>query len=161
MALNVVLRGLTLASKLCLVLALARLFSTEDLGTYGLLSSALSFTVFGLAFEYHYYTRRELIHSSGLRSSVLLRDQIALHLVSLVIGMPLAAMLGPAVFGRWMTPMLLGWFLALLPFEVLSQELMQALVALSRPLEANVVLFLRTGAWVYPLLLMLDRKSVV
>lgn len=148
--LNIVLRGLTLVSKFGLVFFLAFAFSPRDLGVYGLMVSALSFAVFGLAFEYHYYTRRQLVHADDGTRAVLLRDQMALHVATLVIALPLVAIMARPLFGGWMTPALLAWFVMLLPLELISQELMQGLVAISRPVQANVVLFMRTAAWICP-----------
>jgi O-antigen/teichoic acid export membrane protein len=46
----------------------------------------------------------------------------------------------------------IGWFFALVVVELAAQELGIALIALSRPLAANLVLFIRTGLWTYPVM---------
>jgi O-antigen/teichoic acid export membrane protein len=44
------------------------------------------------------------------------------------------------------------WFFPLLICEHLSQEASVSLIALGRPVQSNVVLFVRSAAWVYPVL---------
>ena len=45
-----------------------------------------------------------------------------------------------------------GWFYVLLIIEHISQESGRLLITLSRPTRASIVLFLRSGIWVYAVL---------
>ena len=142
-------RGLTLASKFALLIALARYFQPADLGIYGLMVSSVAITVFLLSLEYRYFTLRALVGSQPRRQAALIRDQAALIALATAVVFPLLAL----VFwsGVWI-PFPRGvvlWFFALSIVELIAQEAGNVLIALSRPLAANVVLFLRSGVWGY------------
>jgi O-antigen/teichoic acid export membrane protein len=144
------IRGGTLASKFVLVLALARFYSPEDLGLYGLMVSAVAIATFVIGLEYHYFTTRALIGRPPAQQAALMRDQAVLHALELSVVVPLLAILVST--GVWLPVprTLFMWFAALLVVELASQEAYSALIALSRPLVANLVLFVRSGIWTVP-----------
>lgn len=148
---NVGLRGLTLVSKLLLVIVLARFFPPEDLGVYGLMVSSVAIAIFLLGLEYHYFTIRALIARRPGRQAAILRDQAVLYVLVTAVTLPLVAI--AFSLGTW-TPVpksVLVWFFVLVLVELAAQEAGIALIALSRPLAANLVLFVRSGFWVYPI----------
>ena len=136
-------------SKFLLVIVLARYFSPEDLGVYGLMVSLVVIGLFVLGLEYKYFTVRALIGRTRGTEAAIVRDQAALYLVVAAIVLPLFAFL--TSFGGW-TPIpsdALIWFFVLVVVELAAQEGGNALIGLSRPLAANLVLFVRSGVWVY------------
>lgn len=149
---NAGLRAMTLVSKFLLVIVLARFFAPEDLGAYGLMVPSVAIAIFVLGLEYHYFTIRAIIaRPPGLRAAIV-RDQAVLYgLVSLVT-LPILLILFSA--GSWspVPESVLGWFFALVLVELAAQEAGIALIALSRPLAANLVVFVRSGIWVYPVI---------
>ena len=148
-SLNAGLRALTLASKFFLVVALARFLTADELGVYGLMVSSVAFAVFGLGLEYHYYTIRALVSAPAGERAVIMRDQAILHLLTCLVLLPLLA--AGFALARWapVPPAVMGWFYLLVVVELASNEAGIALVGLSRPLSANLVLFVRSGLWVY------------
>jgi O-antigen/teichoic acid export membrane protein len=151
-ATNAGLRALTLASKFVLVVVLARYFAPEDVGTYGLMFSAVAIAVFALGLEYHYFTMRALIARPEGRQAGLVRDQAVLYALVAAAALPLLGLLFWS--GIW-SPLpggVLPWFFVLVVVELAAQEAGIALIALSRPLAANLVLFVRSAVWVYPVI---------
>jgi O-antigen/teichoic acid export membrane protein len=148
---NVGLRGATLVAKVGITIAIARLIGSEALGLYGLLTSAVAFAVFAAGLEYHYFTRRELILGDPEKRATIVRDQQLLQLVAVVI--LLGALMAYFRVTHWTA---IGenvriWFYLLVLVELVSQELSQNLIALARPVAANIVFFVRMGLWTYPI----------
>lgn len=142
--LNIFLRGGTLAAKFGLLAVLAILLPPADVGYYGLLTASIGWTMYLVGWEFYTFSMREIIGrgSSGMREIV--RDQSVLYgltyiLVTPVFLLALAAGILPIQYG--------GWFALLLVLEHLGLEVGRILIALSRPLMAGVMLFLRGGAW--------------
>jgi O-antigen/teichoic acid export membrane protein len=153
-AANAGLRAITLASKFLLIVALARFLPPSEVGTYGLMVSAVAFTVFAIGLEYHYYTLRALINAPTGQQPPILRDQAALHFAAAAVILPLLAL--AFMLFDW-TPIpasVIGWFYGLVVVELATTEAGIALVGLSKPLAANLVLFIRSGIWVYAVVIL-------
>lgn len=141
---NLALRGVTLASKFLLIFFLARFLEPAELGLYGLLAATIGYALYLLGLDFYTYTTRELLKRDREEWGGLLKDQGALTLVLYVLFVPLLSL----VFATGTLPWpMAGWFFGLIVLEHLNQELMRLLIAISRPVLANVVLFLRQGAW--------------
>ncbi|MGP9820447.1 lipopolysaccharide biosynthesis protein [Salinarimonas sp. NSM] len=143
---SVALRGLTLASKFVLTIFMARTMSPEDLGLYGLFATVVYLGTVVVGLDFYLYANREVITSADAARPKLIRDQLVFGLIVYVAVSPFALV----VF--WMEllpPAVLGWFYLLLFLELISQEGYRLLIALSRPVAANVVLFFRQGIWIY------------
>ena len=144
--LNLALRGLTLTSKFLLMVFLARYLQPEEVGIYGLMTTTITTAIFLLGFDFHIFSTRELLAKGVTNQARLLRDQAVFH--ALVYGLALPFLL--LVFTMGVLPWeFLGWTYLLLIMEHVSQEAYRLLTALSRPIEANLALFLRSGAWVF------------
>jgi O-antigen/teichoic acid export membrane protein len=120
--------------------------TAEAMGLYGLMVAALAIGVFVVGLEYHYFTMRELSSRPPPRLAGVLRDQLVVHLLAYAAAAAVLVMvqrlgLFPGLPLRWFVPLLLT--------EHLSQEAYVALNALSRPVAANLVLFLRTAGWAF------------
>lgn len=143
---NLAVRALTLASKFFLVLFMARLLSPEEVGVFGLFSAVIGLSIYFLGMDFYAYNAREILGGHPSQRICRIRDQLVFHLAGYTIVLPL--LLG--VFAANVVPwQYLGWFYLLLVLEHLNQEIGRLLVTLSRPAEANLVHFLRGGAWVY------------
>jgi O-antigen/teichoic acid export membrane protein len=134
------------------VIVLARFFPPEELGLYGLMVSAVAIATFLLGLEYHYFTMRAVIGRPPASQVAVMRDQAVLYTVVASVALPLLALL--MWTDRWapVPKSALAWFLVLVVVELAAQEAGIALIALARPLAANLVLFVRSGAWVYPVI---------
>lgn len=142
--LNVTLRGATLAGKLALVFFLAKLLSPEEVGHYGLLAATLGWLIYLVGCEFYAFSTRDLIGRDAPQVLGLLRNQGILFAITHVA-------VWPFVLFAFYSDLLPGhywpWFILLLALEHLGLELGRMLVALSRPVTASFVLFLRGGAW--------------
>lgn len=141
---NIALRGMTLASKFLLIFFLARFLEPAELGLYGLLVVTIGYALYLLGLDFYTFTTREILKRERGEWGGLLKDQGALTLLLYAIFMPLLLLIFSSGSLPWAVA---GWFFALLVLEHLNQELMRLLVAISEPLLASLVLFLRSGAW--------------
>ncbi len=143
---SVALRGLTLASKFLLTIFMARYMTPEDLGVFGLFSTIIYISLLLLSLDFYVFNARELLRVDEAGRPRLIRDQLVLFALVYVLALP--ALLG--IFALDLLPWeLVGWFYLILLLEHLSQEGYRLLITLSRPVAANVALFLRQGAWIY------------
>ncbi len=143
--LNLGLRSMTLGAKFLLVFFLARLLEPYELGLYGLLVAAIGYALYLLGFDFYAYTTRELLQHDKTQWGGMLKSQAALTLVLYSIFLPLLLLVFVGGSLPWW---LAGWFFALLILEHLNQEAARLLIAVSDPLFASLVLFLRQGVWV-------------
>lgn len=142
---SLLLRVPTSVSRFLLIPVLARYFSVEEVGIYGLVVVGVTFALYALGLDFYVFNTRELIRREGPERARLLRDQLALHAVAYALVVPLLV----GLFALGLLPWSVApWFFALLAAEHLSMECQRVLFALSRPVAANAVLALRSGAWV-------------
>ncbi|MCP5147006.1 MAG: oligosaccharide flippase family protein [Pseudomonadales bacterium] len=142
---NIVLRGLTLACRLLLILLLARFLPASDVGLFGLFFISVNFGLTLAGLNFHSYSNREAIGADGHGKSQLLFNQLVLYLLAYLLMLPLAV----ATFQAGLLPWtLFGMFLALVVIEHLSYEAYRLFVALGRPITAGVVGFFRGASWV-------------
>lgn len=141
---NLILRGLTLASKFLLVFALAKFLRPADVGIYGLLVVTIGYCAFILGGEFYTFSMRELVVAGRDERHGMLRSQIGFHLVCYAAFMPM--FIGLFVWEKLPWTYLI-WFYTILLVEHVSQEVNRILVSLSMQLHASAVLFVRSGAW--------------
>lgn len=142
---NLSLRCLTMASKFLLLFMLARVLEPREVGLYGLLAASIGYALFLVGFDFYTYTTREIIRHDRSHWGALLKNQCGLLTVLYVIFLPPLTMIFWLELLPWYTA---PWFFVLLLLEHLNQEITRLLIAVSRPLTANWVLFLRSGLWV-------------
>lgn len=143
------LRAATIGSKFLLIISIARILPTEQLGVYGLFTATVNYSLYVVGLDYYTYTTRELLGRPLSEWAPLIRDQAIFYCIVYVVCFPLLLVL----FGTGLMPWkLVGWFYIVLAIEHLSQELFRLLVALKRPLLANFIAFLRLASWVYAVL---------
>ena len=141
---NIALRGMTLASKFLLIFFLARFLEPAELGLYGLLVATIGYALYLLGLDFYTFTTREILKRERNVWGGLLKDQGALTLLLYAVFIPLLLLVFSTDSLPWSVA---GWFFALLVLEHLNQELMRLLIAISEPLLASLVLFLRSGIW--------------
>ncbi len=141
---NLMLRGMTLVSKFLLIFFLARFLEPAELGLYGLIVVTISYALYLLGLDFYIFSTREVIKRNRSEWGGLLKDQGAITLILYAVFMPPLLLIFSAEILPWA---IVGWFFALLILEHVNQELMRLLVAISKPLLASLVLFLRSGSW--------------
>ena len=148
--LNLGLRGLSMGARFLLILYLGKFFSLDDLGFYGIFFSTVTLSFFLLGLDFYGYSNRETLYARVEDRLSVLRAQLIFYLVTYAV---------------FLLPLSLIFFYDVLPFEYivffyvililehLSQELYRIFTMLSYPIFANWLLFLRSGIWVYLIIL--------
>lgn len=142
--LNLSLRAATLVSKFALIFVLAKFLEPAELGLYGLLSATVFYVLMALGFDFYTFATRELIVTDRRNWAGMLRDQGVFYGITYSALLPLCLLLFWWGFLPWQ---LAVWFFPLLALEHLAQELNRLLVAISEPLWASLVMFVRSGLW--------------
>jgi len=126
---------------------MARYLSPEELGIYGLVTTTIIISIYFLGLDFYVVNTREILARSneGERAR-LVRDQLAFHGVVYIFVLPMLLIVFMAGLLPWKY---IVWFYVLLVLEHLSQEATRFFFTLSLPIIANIVLFFRSGAWVY------------
>ncbi|MCY1275188.1 hypothetical protein D9M70_238240 [compost metagenome] len=141
---NLALRSSIMASKFLLVFLLARFLSPAELGLFGLLSATIGYSLYLLGFDFYTFSTREMLKLEPTQWGELIKNQGATFLLLYVIVLPLLTL----IFAKGLLPWKYsGWFFALIIIEHLTQELGRLLIAISEPLFASLILFLRQGIW--------------
>ena len=149
---NIVLRGLTLVSKFVLLFYLAKILPPEEIGVYGLFYVTISFSLFLLGLDYYAYAQREMHSRPKVEWPIIIRNQFTFYLLTYIFAIPILA----PVFTSGILPLkYIGWFYVLVTLEHLSQELYRLLIAMQKPLLANLALFIRSGVWVYAVIVIM------
>jgi len=143
---NLILRGLTLVSKFILIMFIARYLSPEELGIWGLMNITLSISLLLVGLDFYVFNTREILAVDKTKYVVFIKDQVVFQLFAYLLFLPL---LFGVFFAEIIPWQYAGWFYGLLILEHLSQESTRLHIVLSRPTKSSVILFLRSGAWVY------------
>jgi O-antigen/teichoic acid export membrane protein len=146
---NTGLRALSAGSRFALIIALAKLLPPQDLALYGLFVATVGFSVLAVGGEYYTHAHRELLSVDRSRWSWVLQHQAVATAMLYALFVPAQLLIFTFGLLPWS---LAGWFFAILVLEHFGQELDRLLVVMQRPLSASIVLFLRLGVWVWPLL---------
>ncbi len=146
-SINLLLRGLALAGKFVFVLYLARYFTLDDLGRYGLLASIVLFSIQLVGMDYYVYNGRRILRTQeGAERICHIREQLRFHSLAYLLFIPVyIALIASNMFDvEWVWALLI---LVIIVAEHLSQESSRLLTTLSRSPEANAVFFVRTALW--------------
>lgn len=144
--LNVALRGGTLFGKLVLVFFMARFVEPGVLGQYGLIVAALGWLLYFAGVEFYTHSTRDLIVRPEGQRWPLLRDQFLVYLATYLVAIPLLLV---AHASGWLPPAAAGLLALIFVADHLGLELNRILIAIGRPLQGGVVLFLRGAAWIF------------
>lgn len=142
--LNLALRGTTLSGKFALIFVLAKFLEPAEVGLYGLFSATIFYCLMALGFDFYTYSTREIIVTDKKKWAAQLRDQGVFYTITYTILIPASLLIFWLRFLPWK---LVFWFFPLLALEHVAQELNRLLVAISEPLWASVILFIRQGCW--------------
>jgi O-antigen/teichoic acid export membrane protein len=143
---NLGLRGFSMLAKFLLVIYIGKYLSVDDLGEYGLFVTTITIAIYFLGLDFYTYNTREILAKEKDKRLPLIRDQFIFHLVVYVVVLPLLL----SVFAMGIIEIqYIIYFYLILVFEHLSQELYRLYTTLQKPIFANILLFLRTGLWVY------------
>lgn len=141
---NIGLRGLTLGTRMLMVIFLARYLGPADLGLYGLFIVTIAFSMYPLGFEFYTFSSRAIVKVKKYEMRQILKNQLCFHGAVYVIALPLLCI----IFYYGILPQEYAvLFFMLVVLEHLNQEVMRLLVALQNQLAASFALFIRQGFW--------------
>lgn len=147
---NVLLRSLTLGSKFAFTFFLAKFFSPEEVGLFGIFNATVPLVVHLIGLDFYAYSNRELIPASSFERSKRIRDQLIFHLLVFTLCLPFFYFL---LRSGTFPPQLIGWLILISFLDHLAQELFRILTALSKPIWATLTYFVRSGLWAILLLI--------
>lgn len=148
--LNIIVRGATLSLKFALIFFLARFLTPDEIGLYGLLVATISYALYLLGFDFYTFSTREILNRPVAEWGGVLKNQIALLVLSYLIFLPL---LSVGFYWGLLPKSVAPWFFFLLVLEHINQEFGRLLITASKQLSAGIALFIRSAAWVLPVLL--------
>lgn len=142
---NLALRVLSMGAKFLLIFLISKYLSVEQLGEYGIFFTTILIMTFVLGYDFYTYGTRQLLKHED-RQIVFIRDQFIFFVLLYVLVLPLLLSLFIYQLVDWKYIL---YFYLILIFEHLSQELYRLYTTLSKSIFANVLLFVRSGVWVY------------
>lgn len=142
---NVMLRGLSMASRFVLIFAIAKLLTPAEVGLFGLMLATVSLSVLIIGADYYTYAQRELLARPAESWSFVIQHQAKAQVLLYLLLLPAQIII---FIGGWMDWQFAFWFFALLIFEHVAQEINRLLVAMHKQIVASLVLFFRMGSWV-------------
>lgn len=145
---NLVLRGLTILLKFILTLILVKSLSVSDYGQFSLIQSTIIILTFVVGVDYYNYSHREILKSNLKNLNVYVSQQLYVYIFTYLFLIPILYVLIRFLdFGEDLFYVI--FFLVVC--EHLSQELYRILIILNKTLNATMILFLRSGFWVFVL----------
>jgi O-antigen/teichoic acid export membrane protein len=144
------LRIASLAGRFLFVMVIGRYLLPSEVGQIGLIQSSIIFLVLAVGLDFYVFSTREILRPEGPGATTVLRGQLSVQARMWLI-MGLLLVLAGKTLGFELSVVFMG--LALLLMEHLGQEASRLLFALSMPVRATFVLWLKSGFW--PILLAL------
>jgi hypothetical protein len=142
---DMVLRGLTIVVRAGFTFYLAKVLPLDAFGNYAYIAAASAFLVYLGGADFYAYAHREYL---ARRCS--LNATIRAQGLFMAISLPVALIAGGLASVWTLEPWLTLWLLVIVLGETIGAELVRLLVVSSRPSSANVVLFLKSAAWMLP-----------
>ncbi len=145
---NALLRTTGLGARFLLAIFMARFMTLSDVGTFALMAGAAGLLPSMAGLGLNFFMARRLVGLSHEEAVELAGSRIS---VSIAAGAFCAVMLAALAWTGAVRLPLSPWLaIAVLVLELLGFDLQVALLARSRSTFANLLLFLRNGAWVVP-----------
>jgi O-antigen/teichoic acid export membrane protein len=144
---TIIVRGL-------FIFAAAKYLTNEDFGMYVVIGAVVALMQYLVAGDFSYIAHREFF-SSRIRFDEMVRTQAVQMATSYIIAIPITLALLPNAVEQTASIMTL----MILLFEAMSSEIQRHLVAISRFTRANIILFVKSAAWMVPIYLLLADES--
>jgi O-antigen/teichoic acid export membrane protein len=145
-AIIAVLRFASFGGKLALTLYMGRYLSLSEIGTYGLVFSAVMVLTIVLGCRLDYVMSRDLVRVSSRTAALKMRDQTVFYFVNYLIAAACIAFL-MVTNATAISPRILGYVLALTISNGCVDFAYSNLNAMEKPLLANALFFIAGGAW--------------
>jgi len=140
---NISLRLANIGIRFLLTIYIAKFFSIEDLGIYGLLIAGVSFAIYPLGFEFYTYSTRELINTDKAKWGAKLCTQLFFHLFLYMLFLPIYFFI---IQNTSLNDFVL-YFILLVILEHANQELFRYHIIENDQLIGSCNVFIRQGIW--------------
>lgn len=154
--LNVGIRSTTLAARFLFIFFLARYLDPKLVGYYGLFTATVGYALYFVGLDFYTYASREIVKTSPDQRGRLLKGQAA---ISGVLYLALSPLITWFLMQSDWPSHLVWWFVPILVFEHLNQELSRLLVTLTEQLTASIILFFRQGSWALLSIILMSLDS--
>lgn len=141
---NVGVHGVNLVSRFLLIFFFAKYLDPALVGYYGLFAVTVGYSLYFVGLDFYTYVAREILKVPSKRRGHLLKGQAALSCFLYILFLPVALVF--LCYTDWPRS-LVFWFLPILLLEHFNQEISRLLIALSEPVTAGLLLFIRQGSW--------------
>ncbi len=145
---NLGLRGLGLVGRLGLAIFLVRFFPLADVGSFGLIAGVVGMAPAILGWGLNYFLGRAIVDVPLAQAMMQMRRRLLITLVTVSVAAAVA-LVGCGLTGVPLLPLVLPTMLLVL-LECIAFDVQMSLIALRMSLAANLVLFVRSAAWVFP-----------
>ena len=146
---NFLFRAASLSGKFLLVIFMAKEFTLEEIGVYGLFSASIVYVLYIVGLDFYTYANRELMALPVERWATRIRDQSLFYFFSYLLIAPFTTLIFGLDVLSWKY---CAWFYPILILEHFAQESGRILICLQRTLVYGFVFFVRTGAWPFAIL---------
>ena len=143
------MRGFSLVGRFGLSLYLAKYLSLPDVGLFGLVTGVTSMLPAIAGWGLNYFLIRDIVGQPKLISGTLIRDRLVVTLFSIAVLLVLTVPF-VLVFRVLPSPRLTVLVVAVIMLESMAFDLHLALISLGHALAANTLLFVRSAAWIFP-----------
>ena len=137
---SLLIRVFGLSGRFILLLALAKHFSIEIVGYYGIFTVTIMYSLFLVGADFYTYTTRILLESNNNEWTFIIKNQFTFYCFSYLIVSLCTFPLFYFNIIRWEW---LWWFYGLLFFENFTQEIYRLLIAIDLPLKGHIIAFFR------------------
>lgn len=151
----IILRGGGISGKFLLVFLLTKKISLEFQGAYTLLNTTVILLVFLLGLDFHSYTNKIIVKHIN-KTAFIFKNSLVFYVSMYVFLIPVLYFI---LLNGMLQQKIVVIFFFLVITEHLSQELFRIYIAVENVLLANILFFLRTGAWSWPLISYLFFKN--
>src|SRR5690606_12779423 len=155
---NTALRGAGIFARFLLIVFISKALSLETLGIYNLFSITVAWSMFLIGFEFYSHSMRLLVGAETRLIQHYVFNQSLFHVVGFIILIPGGFLL---CYGGLMNISLVPLFIAIVIFDQLSQELYRLFLGLERSQLSNLLYFIKTGLWIYFLLLLIKSGIII
>jgi O-antigen/teichoic acid export membrane protein len=149
-AFNFLCRSGGIFAKFLLVIYITKSMSLETLGLYNLISVTVAWSIYVLGFEFYSFSLRQIVGEKTEVIAYRVLNQFLFHAFAFLLLLLASPLL---VVSNIIPVEVLGYFILITLFDQLSQEIYRICIAMERSQFANLLYFVKSGFWVYILLL--------
>tara|TARA_Y100000590_G_C15748301_1_gene1023092 strand:+ start:4864 stop:6084 length:1221 start_codon:yes stop_codon:yes gene_type:complete len=155
---TVIIRAITLILRLSLIIILAKFYTTDFVGIYGLIAGLVGIAVQLLPFGFIHYSTLEILEKNSISTNKILAN----HFFFILIMGCFFAPIFYASYGYMNISFNLFFYIVfVLIFEILALELSRILIALKNPIGCYIVALIHSSLWIFGIIISLVKGVLV